>query len=275
MSGETLRLKQDQIREFFTQRVTTSTSIEEAREILGNDFAGSEVLKTVFNISLNPLEIPPIPFSKPELQRAKKLGLFLILRTDKTPDGQPLTMQKMVQLINVSWHDGYEKKDFFTKDTPKPGWYLVSKDVIPGSTDKHFLYQTQVIADYLRNQFFTDIPMPLVYHDAIKDFDKQKWNIAKNPGWNDQEKAKRLADLKLNQLTRHTPTEALYDIFVQYYGNQNYVIKTFTMTLHYLNDWWNYGNFLSIRGEKKRVRVHDCTPYYSNSGIGVCLSLHL
>ena len=73
---------------------------KEAKEILGEDFLGPEEVKEVFGITIE--EVPAIPFSQAELERAKELGQQLILQvetmTEKTgipaspPKNVPLTL---------------------------------------------------------------------------------------------------------------------------------------------------------------------------------------
>ncbi len=68
-----------------------------AREIMGErEVMGPEEVKKAFGIEVPESEVPPIPFNETELKRAKELGQFLVLRVDKTQDGQPLTMQKLM-----------------------------------------------------------------------------------------------------------------------------------------------------------------------------------
>ena len=111
---------------------------QEAKEILQENYLGPEAIEKAFGIRLNPENIPPILFTKEELERAKELGQSLILRMDKAPDGQPLTMQKMQELLQPQFTseakgkildntDWYQNEDFFTKETPKLHWALASR----------------------------------------------------------------------------------------------------------------------------------------------------
>src|SRR3989304_293049 len=75
------------------------TSPDQAKEIFGNDFLGREAVKKAFGIDIPKAEIPAIPFSREDLERARELGQFLILRYNKAPDGQPLSMKKMNDML--------------------------------------------------------------------------------------------------------------------------------------------------------------------------------
>ena len=49
-------------------------------------FLGPEAIKAAFGVELSPEEIPPIKFTKEQLERARDLGQFLVLRLDKVKD---------------------------------------------------------------------------------------------------------------------------------------------------------------------------------------------
>ena len=203
---------------------------EKAREIMGKeDFLGQEAVEKAFGIKLNKKEIPRIPFKKEELERAKELGQFLVLRTE-------LTMEKMNELLQAEFGEQnkgkilydtnwYQNEDFFKKDTPKLEWALTSKEVIPDSTFKNYLEQIELIADYLKNQIFKDKQMPKEYEEAIEKFEKQKQNIEKLMKGDRKEAAKQLSELKINQLTRQSPSEALYDILVYFQNNNQRLLE--------------------------------------------------
>lgn len=111
-----------------------NVKIEEAREIMGeNFFMGPEQVKKAFGVELDPKEIPKIPFSREQLEKAKSLNQFLVLRVGVAADGEPLTMKKMNGILEESFirkNEGrilqdesvrdpqmefvkYENKDFF------------------------------------------------------------------------------------------------------------------------------------------------------------------
>ncbi|MBF8280679.1 MAG: AAA protein [Candidatus Magasanikbacteria bacterium] len=133
--------------------------IEAAIEKLGkeNVFGPKEVEKT-FGVHL--AEVPGIPFSVKELERAEKLGQMLVLRVDKTADGTPMSLEAMNTLLTERWEKeekgrlldmvgGWREEmigvDDFAKIAPRSGWALVSKDLLPDSTSKNYIEQTEVI----------------------------------------------------------------------------------------------------------------------------------
>lgn len=215
----------------------TGISIEKAKEILGEDILGSEAIEATFGFS--PKDIPPIPFSVEELERAKELNQFLELRIDKTADGQPLSMEKMHELLQPEFTannkgkilnsygkaDSWYKSEAFLKDTPRVSWVLVSKDVIPNSLSKNFLQQTEVIASYLKTDIFKDQEMPEVYKEAIEEFEAKKAGIQAILTSNWQEAVKQLSELKINQLTRQLPVETMYDFLMYFKNNKKRLLE--------------------------------------------------
>lgn len=199
-------------------------SLEEAKEIMGpGSYFGPEAVKRTWCRKLCAEEIPPIPFSREELERARELGQFLILRVDRAGDGGVLTMQKQNGLLaerfgqegkgkilyyNVNY---YRDEEFFTRDTPKLQWAFVDRKVIPGSLDKSAIAQTRVLADYVRDQVFRDQRMPSEVKAALREFDEQEAELTNLERSDWRECARRFTSLRLNKLFRRTPAEVLYD----------------------------------------------------------------
>lgn len=197
----------------------------EAERIMGEDqFFGAAAVEKTFGLKLEASRLPALPFSREALETAKKLGQMLILRADQAPDGQPLTMQKMQALLQpvfdteekgqVLYGDWYHAEDFYTKETPALSWALVSKEVIPDSTDKTYLEQTDRLVEYLETEVFQGEVMPELYQEAIREFKAQRATIEPLIDSDWQSAAQMLVDLKLSQLTRQKPAEALYDVLV-------------------------------------------------------------
>jgi len=228
------------------------TSPGKAVEIMGVDFFGFNAIEKAFGIQLEQCDIPAIPFSEAELERAKELGQFLILRVNQTAGGQQLTMENMNQMLadefkmigkgkiffnddgsgNIDDDAWYKNEDFFLEETPKLAWALVTKEIIPDSTRKNYLEQTEIIATYIKDSVFKDIIMPPEFADAIDEFDKAKDEIAKfitKGNW--QKAAELLEGLAITKLTRQAPVEVLYDILVYFQNTGNRLReKTYTWT---------------------------------------------
>ncbi|PWB38579.1 MAG: hypothetical protein C3F02_02595 [Parcubacteria group bacterium] len=220
---EELRLKMGDQRPESRQESQGKTSIEQAAEIMGADFLGPEVVENVWGVKLETKDIPPIPFSRADLGRAKELNQQLVLRVDKAADGSPLTMQKMNEyvdpklaqagkgklLYDIDW---YKNEEFYTTETPEISWALVSKELISGSTNKNYLEQTEVLITYLQNEVFRDMAIPPEYQDAIQEFESKKAVLVTLIESDWQEAAKQLSELDITRLTRQTPAEAVYDL---------------------------------------------------------------
>jgi len=202
-------------------------SLERAAEIFGSEFFGPEAVEATFDVRFDTKDIPKISFSEIELERAQELGQLLILRVDKTADGRPLTMEKLHSLLQSKFDsekagkilastDWYKNEDFFKQEVPQLRWALVTKEVVPNSTNQNFVDQTATLANYLRNEVFKGGTLPREYQEAIEEFEKQKAKFGKITDKNWEEIAKKLSELKLNKLTRHTPVEVLYDMVVRF-----------------------------------------------------------
>lgn len=259
-------------------------SIEEAKAILGDDhFFGTEALQKTFpGTAIESINIPSIPFSRAELERAKELCNSLRLRIDHAPDGDPLTMKKMHEMLqptfsteskgkilnNISW---YGNEEFFTTATPNVCWVLTSNEVIPDSEDKDYLEQTELIAAYLEETVYAGSQLPEEYAEAIEEMNTQMDEIRsliEADEW--QQAAERLEALKLNKLTRRTPSEVLYDMLVTFKKNgQRYLEDRY--------DWTGVrdsGGYLVRVGyvDSGGVRVSYGRPDGSYARLGVVLS---
>ena len=119
--------------------------------------------------------------------------------------------------------DGWKSwigEDFFTKEVPRLGWALVSREVLPESLNKNYLQQTEVIVNTLRDGVFKGMEMPEEYATAIKEFESKKDKLAKLIDEDWQEAAKQFAGLKITQLARQTIPETIYDV-AMYYDRNN------------------------------------------------------
>lgn len=224
---------------------TVAEQIEAAIEKLGaENVFGPEYVEKTWGVRLE--EIPEIPFSVEELERAEKLGQMLVLRVEETAEGKPMSMEAMNEILVKKWKkdnkgeilataDGWKSwigEKFFTTENPRAGWALVgreilgytdgkpSKDEREVSTSKNYIEQTEVIIKALREKAFKDIEMPEEYAEAIAEFESKKDELAKLIDTNWQEAAKQLAELKISQLTRQTTPEVIYDV-AMYYDRHN------------------------------------------------------
>ena len=259
-------------------------SYQEARDILGSDCLGPEAVEKL--LGQRPEYIPPIPFSREDLERAKEVGQFLILRVDKAPDGTPLTLQAMHQLWSAKFEAAgkgkilYEIKDqwkldsdFFTQETPHVSWALVSKELVPNSTSKNYIVQTEVLIDYLTTKVFEGQQAPPEYQVAIAEFEAKKPNITQLMASNWQEAARMLEALQITRLTRQTPTEARYDSLVYLENNDKRLLEnSYTWTSRRSSD----GNLVDFgNADAEGADVNRWKPGSTHDGLGVVLSRSL
>ena len=209
-------------------------SLADAEKILGKESVlGAKDIEQVFGVKLD--RIPAIPFSQQELQRAKELGQQLILQIDSMihkgglmsrEKSTPLTLENLKQKFTKSHDDGkvfyeqdwYKNEDFFKKEKPRVGWRLTSKDLVPGSTSKSYLEQTDVLVEHLEKQVFKGVELPKPYKDAIAEFKRKRAEIeplAKSGTDAEWKKGSQmLADLAITKLARELPVEAMYRLIL-------------------------------------------------------------
>lgn len=205
-------------------------SIQEAERLFGKDFFGSKQIEQVFG---QDIEATVLPFSKKELERAKELGQQLIFQTDrmdvKNPDtgeierNVPITLENLKKYfretydkVRLFWvfEGRYKDEDSFKKEVPRAGARLTAKDLIPNSTAKSYIEQTDMLIEHLQEDVFKGRELPKQYEDAITEFKKKRPEIeplAKSSfetEW--RQGSQMLADLAITKLTRELPVEVMY-----------------------------------------------------------------
>ena len=256
--------------------------MKEAREIMGKGFMGPEEIKTAFDFEPAPSTIPEIPFDRSELQRAAELGQMLVLRVGKTVDGKPMTMDKIRDILSNKVKDGgkvlyntdwYKDEAFFKDEQIEPCWALTSTEVIPSSTNKNYLEQTEAIVDYLKSEVFAGKPLPKEYQDAIAQFEGQKAEISSLIDSDWKAAAEKLESLSITQMTRQTPAEAIYDLIMAYQNNEERLLPdmyTWTSRRDSDGDLVFVGSFRS-----DGVRVSSDDPGNRGGILGVSFSRSL
>jgi MoxR-like ATPase len=262
-----------------------SEQIKNAKEILGKeDVLGPKEVERAFGLKLKAEDIPKIPFGKAELEQAKKLGQFLVLRMDKAKDGTDLSMKKMQEILSDDFEkeklgkifysvDWYKDEKFYTEESPKLSWALSNKEIISDSNSKNYLQQTESIVDYLKEKVFKGETMPKAYQDAVKEFAEQKDKIAKLMGDNWQEAAKMLAELQITNLTRQSPVEFMYDILAYFKNNKQRLYENmYAWTARRDSD----GELVIVgRFDSDGAGVSGWRPDASDGSIGVAFSRSL
>lgn len=197
--------------------ITLEKQLEQAREIFGANYFGPEAIKNTFGFA--PESIPSIPFSEDQLRRAAELGQRLILRIDRKPDGRPMSMQAMNEILNAKrkWRQRNKVGVLDTAEAPRPGWALVSGDLVLSTIAMDYIQQTEALIGHLKQDVFKDSgEMPEPYKTAINDFGDQKLELMLLVISDPRKAAKRLSNLQITELCRETAAEAVYDLYLQF-----------------------------------------------------------
>jgi len=259
----------------------TNESMEKAREIMGTEFFGVEEVEKAFGFPIDKSLIPKMEFTPQELTEAKANDQYLMLYVPKKADGTPITAKLLTDTLQPQFDrdrkgkiqydtDWCKNEKFYTTDTSRPAWRLITKDVVPGSLNNNYLQQTEDIVKYLKDVVFKGKSIPTDYQEAIDEFEGQKENIRKNLSSKWQESANKLAGLKITKKTRQTLVEERYGWLV-YFQNRNERL---------LEDKYNWTGSQSSDGNLVNVGVSDSDgayvvgwgPGYSRGSIGVVLS---
>jgi hypothetical protein len=211
------------------EEVNELTIYEVAKSIMRNNFFGPDDLKTTFGFEVKPEHIPPIPFTRQELEQARAAGLLLVLRRPVHGDADKMTLlsiaadytSKSSQYIrdlvsNANW---VRQFGYANHETIRPGWALTG---VIGPAKKNILQQTTFIKEKIQyltkntktpdtiSRAINEFELKNQYLTAIEDLfvfgvDDKRLNIDFLRG---------VYDLQLNQLFRPNAAEILYDILL-------------------------------------------------------------
>jgi len=208
-----------------------SVTIQEAKSIFGakNVFGPQEIEKAL-GIKIDSMLVPPIPFSKKTLGKAKAMDMFLILKMPLSVNALNNLLKGLVDkeaklFYHYNLRDGkfkrsawYTDMDWFTKsDSDKPYWTLDSKNLLRNSLNKNYIQQTGRIYDCLMNKIFVGDTIPQIYREALAQWDSIRPIIKKMmAGTNNCElQCDSLLDIsKINLLCRPSPFDIIYDLVV-------------------------------------------------------------
>jgi len=286
----------DALRQAQGKETISGIEFQEAKELLGEDLIGPEEIEKTLGV--RPEEIPDIPFSREELERAKEMGQMLVLRVEKTEDGKPMSLEAMIDIIQKRWdkegkgkllYTDNEYKNWkertgadFCQKAPRAGWTLVSKELLPQSTSKNYAQQTEVTVAYLKDTVFKDMEIPEEYEEAFQEWEQVKQtdkNIQEllrnpdNPKYDWQEAAKELSELKITQLTRQSIQETIYDLALYYDKNGKCLLPN---VYTWSNSRSTDGRLVSLGDFGARgVGGRGWAPDGRDGGLGVLLSRRL
>ena len=286
----------DEMKRAQGKETISGIEFQEARELLGEDLIGPEEIEKTWGV--RPEDVPEIPFSREELERAKEMGQMLVLRVEKTEDGKPMSMEAMIDIIQKRWdkegkgkllYTDNEYKNWkertgadFSQKSPRTGWAFVSKELLPQSTSKNYAQQTELMVAYLKDNVFKDMEIPEEYEEAFQEWEQVKQtdkNIQEllrnpdNPKYDWQQAAKELAELKITQLTRQSIQETIYDLALYYDKNGKRLLpNVYTWSNSRSSD-----GYLVLLGyfDAKGVNGNRWTPDNRYGGLGVLLSRRL
>ncbi len=253
----------------------------------GHFYGPDELLKTFPGLTLSAQDLPEPP-PEEEIARHAALGHTLRLRVGKAPDGSPLTIKTMHDLLHETFarqSDGEVVYDvasewkvaspFYAGEAPRPGWAFTGNEVIAGSTGRNYLDQTSVLADYLRKTLFKKAALPLAYQDTIREFDAGRGEL-KHLLANDWKTASgKLVSLKVNTLLRGSVSEMLQDILVTFQNSDP------SKRVRLLERMWAWTSTQSADGlivnignfDKGGVYISHDLPDSSSKTLGVIFSL--
>ena len=142
------------------------TSYEQAQEIMGESFYGTEEIKNTFGFEFPKEKIPHVPYTPEVLEKAKENGEMLVLRVESDGAGSPMTMERMNEIMQTILEkdseekqekllydtDWYKSEDFFKNVYLKTEWKIVGKDFIPDSKSKNYIEQTAPLIKYYKKK---------------------------------------------------------------------------------------------------------------------------
>ena len=259
--------------------------MEKAKEIMGLDFFGPDQVEKAFGFKIDRTSLPKMRFTPQELTKAKANNQYLMLYVAKKADGTPITAKMLVNAlqpqfdsdgkgkiqVDYNYTDWYKNEKFYTTETPRTSWRLITKDVIPGSLNHNYLEQTEDIVKYLKRTVFNGISMSSDYKKAINEFEEQKKGIKKNiSDQNWHVAATKLAELKLTQMSRQTFVEERYGWLVRF---QNRNERLFEDKYNWTSSQASDGRLVYVgSADSGGAGVDSWLPEDSNDNVGVVLS---
>jgi len=209
-------------------------SVRGVRELIGaENVYGPEEIQNAFGFAVK--NIPPIPYRRADLEKAKQLGEMLVLRVSVDGEGNPMTMKRMNEIMagRMDAAEGkllysqkeqgkaglqddcwYENEAFFTSMPLKMEWKLVSKEFVADSTGKDYVGQTRVLRDHLQQIGALTPEEATGCSDRVLEqlFELMKTDWKKAAGM--------LVDLGVNKNHRRAPVEILYDWLLRFKNRQ-------------------------------------------------------
>jgi len=156
------------------------------------------------------------------------------------------------------------------KQTPKLGWQFVSPNILPDSTGKNYIAQTEMLIENARSNFF-DGNLPQEYLEAEKEFKIEKSKIEKFIKNSNYVKAsKTLSALKISQLLREPVQNVIFRYLVSFKkGKQLFMDGEYSWASSFSSDGFllRFGGTYATGADVGRIR-----PALSFDSLGVVSS---
>ena len=259
--------------------------LQEARDILGADnVLGPEAVKATWDRDLAPHEIPPIPYTREQLEGAISMNMMLVLHINRDAQGNPLTGKRMNEIVQpkltaakkgkllfkVDW---YATEPFYTTAVSKPEWTLVTRDLLPNSTALDYADQTKLLRETLSAQ----LGLTQAEKDAIAQADDATLARLKQDASSDdvaicKPVAQALAALKVNQNHRRSLPDVFFD-HATLLETQNTRLFNGQALHDWTNDQSSFGSLVGVgSADSGGVHVTGLLPKTRYGPMGVSFS---
>lgn len=254
-----------------------------AEKIFGEDFCGSKAVEKVFGRKFAPKELPKIKFSLAELMLAKELGQVMILRIDKDGDGKDITMDNINKRLQsyIDLHTGtpfeVKKGPFYTSETPRLSWALISNGIVPESTFKTRFEQIETLMDFVEDKIImAGVGGEYVLYgedevEAREDFRQNEKRIRGIPLAAGLTLQEAVWNLEANDLLMHTPIELIYDLFLYFKNTGKKLLKSHEACVKVSGNESHFAGIGDIDLNEK-INFHLTNPNAAYMELGVMLS---
>lgn len=251
--------------------------LEEAKAILGSRFIGPEQVSNAFGFEIDTRFVEKFPYTLEELRKLREDSM-LVYFADEKKDGSPITMSEIVSILrggnqNTKSQNTHEKGrgksflfrskvinrvlrqgddqqsealpfrsgHFYDVERPRPGWRIISTEILPESLHQDSIGQTDAIVAYLRRSYNTHGNMPKGLEEAIEDYESKRdvLNTLLNSGREDtksfrapwQDASEIIQSLKIREMAMLTPVEAVYaGAVIKKETGREFIDNAFTFT---------------------------------------------
>lgn len=226
--------------------------IMEAKKIMGADFIGPDEISDAFGINIPTEQIPKIPFSIDDLERAKKAGQFLVFRVGRDSEGRNVDMEYLQRALKDKGIRMLKEGASWIKDTElykssvlSSGWALTAREPIKDSFGKSYQQQTGVLIRHLKREVYGGKPLPTQYAGAVEEYQNADKTL---PSRDRRRQAIELSQLSITGFVRPTLLELVHDLYAyQLTRSEPLLSKHWAWTSNYIDD--------SSSGERHFVSV--------------------